>query len=495
MPESVLILGGPEVSYAVEEVFKELPAIDFIVQGEGEEVLYNLLKKIEDDNSGRGVKGAAWLSSNENVQLEEGPQIVKDLSELEFPYDFSGTIWENKIVYYESTRGCPFTCAYCLSGISRNVRSKPLDKVYGDLQRFIQAGVRQVKFVDRTYNLDKKHYLAIMKWLCKQETKTNFHFEIKADNLDEEVLAFLATVPKGRFQFEIGIQSVHEKTLAASGRSQDWHELKNAVKKIKSFGNIHLHLDLIAGLPYESAKDFAISFNKVYTLQPDMLQLGFLKLLKGSLLEKNAEEYGYNFMPEPQYEVLSNNFISYAELRELKLLEEVFDQTYNSGRFINSLQYINEELYEKDAYLFYSQLAQWWEQKGLFLLGHSYKTVTEHLATFCQERRSNSECRRLLDCLRFDIILFHDKTYRPAWLCWQTTGTGTPSEIFWRNNELVRRYLPGYKFTSWREINNNYHIEVFEHYFNKQELKEKQAVLFIKDEGIYELLAKEDFFQ
>ena len=494
MTNVVLILGGPEVSFAVEDAFAEFPQIDFIVQGEGEEVLCDLLRQIEKGECGKTVPGAAWLGEKGEIHFVGGAQIVKDISILEFPYDFSDDRLKHKIVYYESTRGCPFSCTYCLSGVSREVRFKPLEQVYIDMQKFIMAGVKQVKFIDRTYNLDKKHYFPMMHWLAEQDTQTNFHFEIKADNLDEEILEFLANVPVGRFQFEIGVQSVHEKTLAVSGRKQDWDRLSDAVKKLKNYRNIHLHLDLIAGLPFESMQDFAVSFNKVYELQPDMLQLGFLKLLRGSLLQLTAKEYCYSFMSEPPYEVLANKFISYSELRKLKLLEAVFEQTYNSGKFMYSLQYIVEEFYDNEAYVFYSKLADWWERKGLFVLGQNAQAIAEHLVAFCKEYGTVDKYFCLLDCVKLDIILFHDKNFRPNWLDWQTTGTGTKSERFWRAESLVCKYLPNYKFNNWRDINNNYYIEVFEHYLYRRKLTEKQAVFFDKNHSQYILLQKEDFF-
>lgn len=494
LPETVVVLGGPEVSFDLEQSFVELPEVDFIVQGEGEESFCALLEQIKAGKAGRGIKGIAWLGNDNRVESEGGVQTVADLSKLSFPYTTPAIALADRIAYYESTRGCPFSCAYCLSGVSRNVRYKPLKQVFADLSQFIKLGVKQVKFVDRTYNLDKKHYLPIMKWLAEQKTKTNFHFEIKADNLDDEVLAFLSTVPKGLFQFEIGIQSTYEKTLQASGRKQDWSKLCQAVEKIKGFGNVHLHLDLIAGLPYETLAKFAISFNNVYALKPEMLQLGFLKLLKGSLLEKKAQEYDYIFMPEPPYEVLSNKFISYSELRKLKMFEDVLEQTYNSGKFVYTLKYIVESVWGNDAFSFYNKLAVWWDKKGLFELGHNAKAVAQQLVSFCEEHMSGQDYWNVLDCLKYDIILFHEKSFRPDWLSWQTTGLGTLSEKFWRNDKLVEEYVTDFKFKSWRDINASYHVEIFEHYYLGQEVKEQLAVLFDLNRKEQQKIKKKDFF-
>ncbi len=491
LPYTLIVLGGPEVSYDAEAVLMNNPAVDFVVQGEGEEVFAALATDIAQGGSGRGVPGVA-LRSGKGVDLQGGAQTVNDLSVL--PFAYNNILPDDKIVYYESSRGCPFTCAYCLSGISRSVRYKPLTQVCGELGKLTAAGVKQVKFVDRTYNLDKHHYLPLMRWLAGQDTAANFHFEIKADTLNEEELDFLATVPPGRFQFEIGVQSLHEKTLEASGRSQDWGKLAHNVKKLREAVNIHIHLDLIAGLPYEGLEGFGASFNAVYALQPHMLQLGFLKLLKGSLLERQTAEYGYIFMTKPPYEILGNKFISYEELRRLKIMEEVFELTYNTGRFFYTLEFLLTELYQDQPFNFYMTLAEWWGKADLAFASHNARTVVDNLAVFIKEKWPE-RAGQALDCLKLDIILFQDKNLRPAYLDWQDKKTGSLASLFWRQQTVVEKYLPGYVFDSWRQTNSKYQIECFQHYFPGPGAHEQPLfVLFEKEnkQRLWQIIDKQD---
>ncbi|EJX02741.1 radical SAM domain-containing protein [gut metagenome] len=259
-PEAIVVVGGPEVAFAVERTFQEQPAIDYIVQGEGELCFAELLDAAEN-GSAVVPKHIAYVK-NGAVELNGGTTVIEDMSILPFPYpDLEQVIAEHKIVYYECTRGCPFNCSYCLSGISRSVRKRPLELVLADLDRFVAAGAELVKFVDRTYNLDEKYFLPMMQHLAALDTKATFHLEIKADMLSDKVLDFLATVPKGRFQMEIGIQSTHKPTLKAINRQDNWDRLASNVKRLLSFKNMHIHVDLIAGLPYEGLQEFSKSFN------------------------------------------------------------------------------------------------------------------------------------------------------------------------------------------------------------------------------------------
>ncbi len=478
LPEVLVVLGGPEVSYDAASVLAENPAVDYIVQGEGEEVFSTLLADVQKGGRGEGAAGIA-LWAEKGINLQGGVQVLKDLSTLPFTYD--SIVPPDKIIYYESSRGCPFSCAYCLSGVSHSVRYKPLAQVFSELERLLAAGVKQVKFVDRTYNLDKRHYLALLRWLAGQDTATNFHFEIKADTLDESDLEFLASVPPGRFQFEIGIQSTQEKTLEASGRRQDWAKIAHNIKQLRKIGNIHLHLDLIIGLPYEGLAEFAQSFNMVYALKPHMLQLGFLKLLKGSLLEQKTAEYGYVFMPEPPYEVLANKFIDYGQFRRLKIMEEVFELTYNAGRFNYTLEFLLDHVYNGDAFSLYMSLAEWWEEKGLAFTSHNARTVVDSLALFIREKCADT-AEQALDCLKLDIVLYHDINLRPQYLAWQDKKAGGFASYFWRQEGLAAKYLPGFVFKSWRQTNSRYQIESFSQYFPVLgQLKEPLLVLFDKE--------------
>jgi radical SAM superfamily enzyme YgiQ (UPF0313 family) len=310
---------------------------------------------------------------------------VQDLSILPFPYpDLDAVIKQHKICYYECSRGCPFHCAYCLSGISHAVRRRPLALVLADLQRFMDAGVPLVKFVDRTYNLDEDYYVPILKFLAEAKTDTTFHLEIKADLLSEKVLAFLKTVPQGRLQMEIGVQSTNSATLKAVGRVNDWQELKHNVQLLLSFNNMHIHLDLIAGLPYEDLASYSKSFDDAYALRPQMLQLGFLKVLPVRLWNKMHKTYGLVYMEEPPYQVLRNKYLSYEDLAFLEIFTEVFDLTYNSGLFPRLLDYL-VQLEAAGAFAFYKKLSLWWRQKGFLVKGIRQHIPQNYYMPFVQK--------------------------------------------------------------------------------------------------------------
>ena len=367
LPEVVLILGGPEVMFNPKEVKRQQPQINYVIAGEGEELMVNLLRQLE---------------AGQKPVLPGLPTVVEDLSILPFPYpDLKKVLSQHKICYYECSRGCPFNCSYCLSGISHLVRQRPLQLVLEDLDRFIAAGVTLLKFVDRTYNLDEKYYLPILQHLAAAATTATFHLEIKADLLSDRVMDFLDTVPAGRFQMEIGVQSTNPQTLKAIGRSDDWEKLKSNVKRLLASGRIHVHMDLIAGLPYEGLKEYAQSFNDVYALGPQMLQLGFLKVLHGTVMEQKAEEYGLTYMQEPPYEVLSTRYLHYNDMRFLKILEEVFEGTYNSGRFPRTLAYL-VKCWRQDAFAFYTELTKWWIKQDMFGIGHKPADIAAALWNF-----------------------------------------------------------------------------------------------------------------
>ncbi len=455
MPKLKIVAGGPEVAIDPGRIFDECHQIDYIVMGEGEEVFVNLINALRDETT---LPQHVSYKNNNKVIVNGGIAVVENLDVLEFAYpDLDEVVSAKKIVYYECSRGCPFNCSYCLSGISRNVRRRSLPKVYADLDRMIAAKVPLIKFVDRTYNLDENYYLPIMQHIAEADTKATFHFEIKADLLTEEVLKFLKTVPKGRFQFEIGVQTTNEPTLTAINRHDNWQKLTANVKKLLSYGNIHLHLDLIAGLPYEGLQEFAKSFNDVYGLQPDMLQLGFLKVLPGTEMEKQQAEHELVYMDEPPYEILSTKYMPYGEMSFLKVLEDVFEHTYNTGRFKHTLQYLAEV--EGSAFAFYSKFAKWWQERGEYPLGHNVRGVSKLLWQFAGECCADNFAK-ICELLRFDILLYQP-SWKPEFLTWHTEELNEATMAFWRDAEKVRRYLPNYNFATWREIKKKYALEYF----------------------------------
>lgn len=455
-PQAAIVIGGPEVAFDAEKIFAELPQADYIVQGEGELVFSELLQCLV---GGGAVPKHIAYREGEQVNLNGGITVIDDMSLLPFPYpDLEKMLAEHKIVYYECTRGCPFNCAYCLSGISRSVRKRPLELVLRDLDRFIAAGVPLVKFVDRTYNLDEKYFLPMMQHLAQADTTATFHFEIKADILSEHVMNFLATVPKGRFQLEIGIQSTHQPTLKAINRQDNWEKLSANVKRLLSFGNMHIHVDLIAGLPYEDLPTFAKSFDDVYGLGADMLQLGFLKVLPGTQMRRETEKHDLRYMDEPPYEILATKYMPYEDMLYLKHLDNILDQTANSGGFKYTLRALLRAS-GMTAFAFYRKLTQWWVKAGFYPQTHNAKGVAAILKQFIEENYADNQAE-LLEILRFDVFC-EIVQWRPEWLKWQTEAIFEVVSAFWRDEEKVRRYIPAYKFSSWRQIHKLYPIELF----------------------------------
>lgn len=455
-PQAAIVIGGPEVAFDAERIFAELPQADYIVQGEGELVFSELLQYLA---GGGAVSQHIAYREGEQVNLNGGITVIEDMSLLPFPYpDLEKMLAEHKIVYYECTRGCPFNCAYCLSSISRSVRKRPLELVLRDLDRFIAAGVPLVKFVDRTYNSDEKYFLPMMQHLAQADTNATFHFEIKADILSERVMDFLATVPKGRFQLEVGIQSTHQPTLKAINRQDNWEKLAANVKRLLSFGNMHIHVDLIAGLPYEDLPTFAKSFDDVYGLGADMLQLGFLKVLPGTQMRRETEQHDLRYMDEPPYEILATKYMPYEDMLYLKHLDNILDQTANSGGFKYTLRALLRAS-GMTAFAFYKQLTQWWVKAGFYPQTHNDKGVAAILKQFIEENYVEQQTE-LLEILRFDVFC-EIPQWRPEWLKWQTEAIYEVVSAFWRDEEKVRRYIPAYKFSSWRQIHKLYPIELF----------------------------------
>lgn len=457
-PDALVVVGGPEVAFDAERIFMEQPAIDYIVQGEGEICFTELLSAIETDC--RTVPLHIAYMENGSVKLNGGTTVIEDMKILPFPYpDLEQVLAEHKIVYYECTRGCPFNCSYCLSGISRSVRKRPLELVMADLNRFVAAGADLVKFVDRTYNLDEKYFLPIMKYLAELDTKATFHFEIKADMLSDTVLDFLQNVPKGRFQMEIGIQSTNQPTLTAINRQDNWKRLEANVKRLLSFKNIHIHVDLIAGLPFEGLKEFAKSFNDVYGLGADMLQLGFLKVLPGTQMNNETKEHDLRYMDEPPYEILATKYMPYKDMQLLKRLENVFDQTGNTDYFVYTLKALLRES-GKDAFTFFVGLTEWWVRNGHYPQGHNAKGTAKLLYDYINDTFAEEQKKILIETLRYDVFT-KIAGWKPVWLKWNSEEIFDITSTFWRDEARVRKILPQYKFASWRAIHKSYPIELF----------------------------------
>lgn len=385
-PDLKIILGGPEVSFDGKDILKDHPFIDFIVYGEGEKSFKELIKIFLDGKQDYSrIKGIIYRVGHNIIQNPPMP-LIKELDSIPSPYKGLDGSLKNKIVYYESSRGCPFNCQFCLSSTIKGVRYFSLDRVKEDLERLIKAQVKQVKFVDRTFNANKRYAMEIMDFIMDKDPKDmNFHFEVTAHLLDREMLDFIKQAKEGLFQFEIGVQSTNPKTIKAVGRTTDFRKLSKVCKEIKSYNNIHQHLDLIAGLPYEDYNSFKKSFNDVYDLKPEKIQLGFLKLLKGSGLRREKSKYNFKFLDQPPYEVLENDYISYEEMLKLKGIEDLVEKYYNEGYFYNSLEYLIENNYQT-AFDFFEDFLYYWEENKYHTLSHSKNNLYKILLSFYREK-------------------------------------------------------------------------------------------------------------
>ncbi len=382
LPKTAFWAGGPEVSYDAEKFLTEMPEMTGVMVGEGEKTFHDLLEfYIDEKDSLEEISGIAYRTGDKIIH--NGWRELMDLSAIPFVYEHLEK-FENRIIYYESSRGCPFSCSYCLSSIDKKLRFRDLELVKKELQFFLDHRVPQVKFVDRTFNCKHEHAMTIWKYILEHDNGvTNFHFEISADLLQEEEMELMSQMRPGLIQLEIGVQSTNPETIRAIHRHMDLKKLEHCVNRVHSFRNIHQHLDLIAGLPYEDYDTFHQSFNDVYQMKPDQLQLGFLKVLKGSLMQKEAEVYGIVYKEKEPYEVLSTNWLTYGEVLKLKMVESMVEVYYNSGQFWHTLEYLVP--FEKDAFTFYEKLGSFYEKKGYSEISHSRMRRYEILLEYLQE--------------------------------------------------------------------------------------------------------------
>ena len=382
LPKTAFWAGGPEVSYDAEKFLTEMPEMTGVMVGEGEKTFHDLLEfYIDGKDSLEEISGIAYRTGDKIIH--NGWRELMDLSAIPFVYEHLEK-FENRIIYYESSRGCPFSCSYCLSSIDKKLRFRDLELVKKELQFFLDHRVPQVKFVDRTFNCKHEHAMTIWKYILEHDNGvTNFHFEISADLLREEEMELMSQMRPGLIQLEIGVQSTNPETSRAIHRHMDLKKLEHCVNRVHSFRNIHQHLDLIAGLPYEDYDTFHQSFNDVYQMKPDQLQLGFLKVLKGSLMQKEAEVYGIVYKEKEPYEVLSTNWLTYGEVLKLKMVESMVEVYYNSGQFWHTLEYLVP--FEKDAFTFYEKLGSFYEKKGYSEISHSRMRRYEILLEYLQE--------------------------------------------------------------------------------------------------------------
>ncbi len=441
LPDADFWAGGPEVSYDAEKFLSENPEFTGVMVGEGEETFQELSRYYVKKNPEKleNITGICYRDGEKIIH--NGWRQIMDLSSIPFIYkDLSE--FKNRIIYYESSRGCPFSCSYCLSSVDKKLRFRDIEMVKKELQFFIDHKVPQVKFVDRTFNCKHDHAMAIWKYINDHDNGvTNFHFEISADLLREEELQEMSTMRPGLIQLEIGVQSTNPDTIKAIHRTMDFEKLKGIVDRIHSFGNIHQHLDLIAGLPYEDYDSFRNSFNDVYALKPQQLQLGFLKVLKGSHMMEMCREYGIVYKNREPYEVLSTKWLDYGHVLKLKNVENMVEVYYNSGQFQKTLEYA--ESFFPDAFSIYEGLGIFYMEKGYGDVSHTrmrrYEILLEYLETVPGISRAEVADRMILD-----LYLRENLKSRPGF-----AGNQKPYEkLVWDYRK--RAHVP-----------KNAHVEVF----------------------------------
>ena len=410
LPKTAFWAGGPEVSYDAEKFLTEMPEMTGVMVGEGEKTFHDLLEfYIDGKDSLEEISGIAYRTGDKIIH--NGWRELMDLSAIPFVYEHLEK-FENRIIYYESSRGCPFSCSYCLSSIDKKLRFRDIELVKKELQFFIDNKVPQVKFVDRTFNCKHDHAMEIWRYITEHDNGiTNFHFEISADLLRAEELALMKTMRPGLIQLEIGVQSTNPQTIKAIRRTMDFEKLKGVVEQIHSFGNIHQHLDLIAGLPYEGYDSFHKSFCDVYALRPEQFQLGFLKVLKGSHMMEMTGEYQILYKDREPYEVLSTAWLTYGEILRLKMVESMVEVYYNSGQFKNTLVFL--EKYFDDPFRMYEALGRFYEKKGYSEISHSRMRRYEILMEFAGEQKEIPS-EALSDVMLLDLYLRENLKSRPS---------------------------------------------------------------------------------
>lgn len=477
-PEVPIWVGGPEVSYEIERMFVENPSFYGVVIGEGEATFSELCAYYCNGKKGSlsDIAGIAYRNGEKYDERKEGspaitrtkPRAPIDLSSIPFCYE-DMTDFENRIIYYESSRGCPFSCSYCLSSIDKKLRFRDTELVKKELQFFIDKKVPQVKFVDRTFNCNHTHAMEIWKFIQEKDIGiTNFHFEIAADLLTEEETELLSTFRPGLVQLEIGVQSTNLQTIEEIHRKMQLSDVESSVRFIQTAGNIHEHLDLIAGLPYENYERFGQSFRDIYALKPNQLQLGFLKVLKGSYIFEHKDEYGMIYRSKPPYEIMQTKWLSYDEVLLIKLVEEMLEVYYNSGQFEITMKLI--DVVYPDSFGFFLRLGQFYEHMGYLGMNHSRIRRCEILLEFLKQEKQVS-IELMEEALLYDLYYRENMKSRPYW-------AGNISEF----SKITKTYCKNGKLS---------HIEPFFYHFPDKSQKTISKLPERLEEGIYVLFEYE----
>ena len=471
LPDVKFWTGGPEVSFDAEAFLRRTPQVTGVMVGEGEKTFLELVRYYVD--------GVGTLSEIPGIAYREGEEIhhngwreLTDLSEIPFVYEHLED-FENKIIYYESSRGCPFSCSYCLSSIDKCLRFRDLELVKKELQFFIDHKVPQVKFVDRTFNCKHDHAMTVWRYIKEHDNGiTNFHFEVAADLLNEEEMELIKTMRPGLIQLEIGVQSTNLDTIREIHRTMKFEQVAEVVRRINSYGNVHQHLDLIAGLPYEDYESFGKSFDDVYALEPEQLQLGFLKVLKGSYMEEKKDDYGLVYKGMPPYEVLYTKWLPYEDTLRLKGIEEMVETYYNSRQFCYTLPYLIRHF--KRPFTLFEKLAEYYEENGLDTLSHARTARYEILYDFARFYDAE-RCEAYKQLLTLDFYLRENAKSRPLFAGDERISK-EEFRLFYDREDEERRYLENYENMEKRQLRKMTHIERFS-YDVLGDMKEEECVL------------------
>lgn len=480
LPQCMIWFGGPEVSYDGKAVLTSARWVDGILLGEGEVSFYEVLCCYREKGYDGDYERIAGLIVRRGKEIIVTPVRERAvLDEVVFPYQNLEGL-ENRIIYYESSRGCPYGCTYCLSSVEKEVSFRSMDLVKQELQFFLDKEVPQVKFVDRTFNCNHQHTIDIWRYISEHDNGvTNFHFELSADLLTEEEILLAQKFRPGLAQFEIGVQTTNQKTIDAINRKMDIEVLRSKVMQIREKRNIHQHLDLIVGLPYEDMHSFQKSFCDVYEMKPDQLQVGFLKVLKGSPLQRKAEDYGIVYQSVPPYEVLYTRWISYDEVREIKLVEEMVERYYNSMQFEAAVGYLVRQF--PDAFSFYYALGKYFKRHGYF--GQQQSRLQNYEILYDFSAAHGFDLGLMKELMVFDLYVRENLKKEPDFLQNREISSERKECLyrFYQKEDIIKKYLPDYGKYTWKQCMRMTHIEWF-HYdipalLAKGVLKEREMVL------------------
>jgi len=409
-----ILLGGPEVSFEIEKFMNEESYVDYIIFGEGELTFREFLKQVNMQKPEFDMVNGLAYRKNNIVNVNHERALIENLDSIKYPYDENEN-FDDKIIYYESSRGCPFNCSFCMSSIDKKTRNLSMQRVKDDLKILLETKARQIKFIDRTFNADYKRAMEIMNFIVEHnKNHMTIHFEITADIINEEFLDFISKMPINMFQFEIGIQSLNVKTLSEINRHMEIEKIHNVIGLIRDYNNTHIHLDLIAGLPFEDYESFKKSFDGIYNLNIEKIQLGFLKVLKGTKIYFDRYKHDIKYRKKAPYEVICTKYISLDEILKLKKVEELVDKYYNEKYFDKSLDYIMSKMFDISPFDFYESFSEYWKQNGLYKASHSRKKLYEILYNYMKYKGFAS--KEFISCLRYDYVFNNQQEELPIFL-------------------------------------------------------------------------------